>query len=262
MTRVHPVTDRFDRPLRSLRVSVTDRCNMRCRYCMPEASYVWLPRASILSFEEVSRLVGILAPLGVDKIRLTGGEPLLRHDLPGLIRMVAGHPEIRDIGLTTNGILLAEQAGALRAAGLGRLNVSLDTLRPERMQQFAQSARHADVLLGIEAARTAGFGRIKLNSVIIRGFNDDELVPLIEFGRDRGLELRFIEYMDVGGATGWSMAEVVSRREMLDRLARQYGAIDPLPENLDSWAPADRFRLPDGTIFGLIASTTEPFCRT
>jgi len=257
-----PVTDRFNRPLGSLRVSVTDRCNMRCRYCMPEVNYVWLPRASILSFEELSRLVGIFAPLGVDKVRLTGGEPLLRHELPELVRMIAAHPGISDLALTTNGILLAEHAAALRAAGLRRVNVSLDTLQPERMKQFAQSARHADVLRGIEAAQAAGLGPVKLNSVIIRGYNDDELVPLIEFGRTHGAELRFIEYMDVGGATGWSMAEVVSRREMLERLARRYGPIEPLPENLESWAPADRFRLADGTVFGVIASTTEPFCRT
>ena len=262
MTGITAVTDRFHRPLGSLRISVTDRCNMRCRYCMPETNYVWLPRASILTFEEVSRLVGVFAPLGVDKIRLTGGEPLLRHGLGELIRMIAAHPGVNDLALTTNGILLGEHAAALHAAGLRRVNVSLDTLRPERMAQFAQSARHADVLHGIEAAQAAGLGPVKVNSVIIRGYNDDELVPLIEFGRTHGLELRFIEYMDVGGATGWSMAEVVSRREMLERLAQHYGPIEPMPENLASWAPADRFRLSDGTVFGVIASTTEPFCRT
>jgi cyclic pyranopterin phosphate synthase len=229
---------------------------------MPEEAYVWLPRASILSFEEINRLVGIFAPLGVDKIRLTGGEPLLRHDLTSLIRMLSRRSGISDIALTTNAILLAQNAAALKAAGLGRLNVSLDTLRPERMKQFAQSAHHADVLEGIESAKVAGFESIKVNSVIIRGYNDDELVPLLEFGRERGLELRFIEYMDVGGATNWSMAEVVSRREMLQRLTDRFGPIEPLAENLDSWAPADRYRLADGTVFGVIASTTEPFCRT
>ena len=229
---------------------------------MPETNYVWLPRAAILSFEEVSRVVGIFSSLGVDKIRLTGGEPLLRHDLPELVRMIAGRPRIHDVALTTNGILLADLASALRAAGLHRVNVSLDTLRPERMKRFAQSARHADVLAGIDAARGAGFAPVKLNSVIIRGYNDDELVSLLEFGRERGSELRFIEYMDVGGATGWSMADVVPRREMLARLSEHYGSVEPLAENLESWAPADRFRLPDGTVFGIIASTTEPFCRT
>jgi GTP 3',8-cyclase len=262
MTSATTVSDRFGRPLGSLRVSVTDRCNMRCRYCMPETNYVWLPRAAILSFEELSRVVGVFSALGVDKIRLTGGEPLLRHDLPELVRMIAARAGIHDVALTTNGILLANLATALRAAGLQRVNVSLDTLRPERMKQFAQSARHADVLAGIDAARAAGFAPVKLNSVIIRGYNDDELVPLLEFGRERGSELRFIEYMDVGGATGWSMADVVPRREILARLSRHYGSVEPLAENLESWAPADRFRLPDGTVFGVIASTTEPFCRT
>lgn len=256
------VLDRLARPLGSLRISVTDRCNMRCRYCMPEETYAWLPRASILSFEEINRLVGIFTPLGVDKIRLTGGEPLLRHDLTALIRMLARHSRLNDIALTTNGILLAQQAPVLKSAGLGRLNVSLDTLVPERMKQFAQSTHHGDVLEGIDAARAAGFEGIKINSVIIRGFNDDELIPLLEFGKARGVELRFIEYMDVGGATNWSLAEVVSRREILIRLRAHYGPIEPLEENRTSWAPADRYRLPDGTLFGIIASTTEPFCRT
>ncbi len=257
-----PLVDRFARPLGSLRISVTDRCNMRCRYCMPEENYVWLPRASILSFEEIDRLAGLFTQLGVDKIRLTGGEPLLRHDLTDLVRMLARHSRISDIALTTNAILLAGQAESLKSAGLGRLNISLDTLRPERMKQFAQSSHHADVLAGLDAAKAAGFEAIKVNSVVIRGFNDDELIPLLEFGKSRGVEMRFIEYMDVGGATDWSLTEVVSRREMLDRLSAHYGTIEPLDENLRSWAPADRYRLKDGTVFGIIASTTEPFCRT
>ncbi len=255
-------SDRFGRPLASLRISVTDRCNMRCRYCMPEEEYVWLPRASILSFEELDRLAGIFAGLGVDKLRLTGGEPLLRHDLPSLVRMLAGKPGITDLALTTNGILLGDQAAALRSAGLTRLTVSLDTLRPERMEQFARSSRHGEVLAGLRAAAGAGFRGTKLNAVIIRGYNDDELEDLLEFGRREGLEVRFIEYMDVGGANQWSADEVVSRREMLERLARRYGPIEPLAENAASRAPADRFRLTDGTVFGVIASTTEPFCRT
>jgi GTP 3',8-cyclase len=254
------VQDRLERPLASLRVSVTDRCNLRCRYCMPEDEYVWLPRASILTFEEIERLVGVFAGLGVRKVRLTGGEPLLRHDLATLVRKVAGRPGVADLALTTNGLLLAHQADALRAAGLGRVTVSLDTLRPERMIAFAKSARHADVLAGIAAARAAGFESVKLNSVVIRGFNDDELSDLIEFARGHHAEVRFIEYMDVGGATRWSMEQVVSRREMLQVLTRRYGAIEPLPD--DSRAPAERYRLPDGTTFGIIASTTAPFCRS
>ncbi|HEX3233779.1 MAG TPA: GTP 3',8-cyclase MoaA [Gemmatimonadales bacterium] len=252
--------DRFGRPLRSLRISVTDRCNMRCRYCMPEDEYVWLPRESILSFEELARLTAIFTSLGVSKVRLTGGEPLLRHELPTLVSMLAAQGELADLALTTNGILLERSASALRAAGLRRVTVSLDTLRPERMLRFARSARHDDVLHGIAAARAAGFDSIKLNSVIIRGYNDDELVELLEFGRREKVEVRFIEYMDVGGATTWSMDQVVSRREVLERLAARYGTITPLEET--GWAPAERFALGDGTQFGVIASTTAPFCRT
>ncbi|HUF35710.1 MAG TPA: GTP 3',8-cyclase MoaA [Gemmatimonadales bacterium] len=252
--------DRLGRPLRNLRISVTDRCNMRCRYCMPEEEYVWLPRQSILSFEEIDRLVGIFAGSGVGKVRLTGGEPLLRHDLPTLVGLLDRREGIRDLALTTNGILLAREAARLRAAGLGRVTVSLDTLRPERMAEFARSARHADVIAGVDAALAAGFRTVKLNSVIIRGYNDDEVVDLLEFARARGVEARFIEYMDVGGATGWRSDQVVSQREILDRVARRYGPVHPLDDR--GWAPAERFALGDGTAFGVIASTTAPFCRT
>jgi GTP 3',8-cyclase len=231
---------------------------MRCRYCMPEADYVWLPRESILTFEEIDRLVGIFTALGVHKVRLTGGEPLLRHDLPKLVSLLRRHP-LDDLALTTNGILLARQATDLRAAGLGRVTVSLDTLRAARTLEFARSARHSEILEGIAAARGAGFA-VKLNVVLIRGFNDDELTDLIEYGRRMGAEVRFIEYMDVGGATGWSMGQVVSREEILASLSTRYGPIEPVGP-LDS-APAERFRMVDGTTFGVIASTTAPFCRT
>ena len=250
--------DTFGRPLGSLRISVTDRCNMRCRYCMPEDEYVWLPRESILTFEEIARLVGVFGGLGVHKIRLTGGEPLLRHDLPTLVDLIARDARITDLAMTTNGLLLAKHAAALHRAGLKRLTVSLDTLRAARMLTFAKSERHGDVLAGIAAARAAGYDRLKLNSVVIRGFNDDELADLLEFGRANRAEVRFIEYMDVGGATRWSMDQVVSQREMLDVLRRRFGAIEPIAG--DPRAPAERFRLPDGTTFGIIASTTAPFC--
>jgi len=254
-------TDQLGRRLRSLRISVTDRCNMRCRYCMPEAEYRWLPRESVLSFEEIDRLAGIFTRLGVEKIRLTGGEPLLRHDLPVLIRMLASQPSLDDLALTTNGLLLAGLARPLKAAGLGRLTVSLDTLRAERLREFARTPRHADIVDGLGAAEAAGFRGTKLNSVIMRGFNEDEICDLVEFGKEHDLEVRFIEYMDVGGATGWRPEAVVSAREILDRLARRYGGIEPVVNGLAS-APADRYRLPDGTIVGIIASTTRPFCRT
>ena len=254
-----PLTDALGRPLRSLRVSVTDRCNMRCRYCMPERDYVWLPRESILSFEEIARLVGIFTRLGVDRVRLTGGEPLLRHDLPMLVRLLRKVTGLRDLALTTNGILLAREAAALRAAGLDRVTVSLDTLRPERMEEFARSNRHRDVLAGIDSAIRVGLGPVKLNSVIVRGYNDDEVTDLLEFARARGLEVRFIEYMDVGGATGWSMDQVVSQAEILDRIGQSYGPVEALAGS--GSAPAARFALRDGTVFGVIASATLPFCR-
>lgn len=255
-----PLTDLLGRPLRSLRISVTDRCNMRCRYCMPERDYVWLPRESILSFEEIDRLVGIFTTLGVDRLRLTGGEPLLRHELPKLVALLRRHSPLPDIALTTNGILLARYAQNLRRAGLNRVTVSLDTLRADRMAEFARSSRHPDVLQGLAAAREWGLGPLKLNVVVIRGYNDDELIDLLEFGREQCAEVRFIEYMDVGGATEWSMEQVVSRREILETLGRRYGSIEPVVQT--GSAPAERFALPDGTLFGVIASTTTPFCRT
>jgi cyclic pyranopterin phosphate synthase len=250
--------DTRGRPLRNLRISVTDRCNLRCAYCMPEEEYVWLPREEILHFEEISRLVDVFIDLGVDKVRLTGGEPLLRRDLPALIRQLAAKPGLRDLAITSNGVLLAAEAPALRAAGLHRVTVSLDTLRPERFTALTRRPAHAQVLEGIAAVPRAGFTGTKLDTVVMRGVNDDELVDLIEYARRVPAEVRFIEYMDVGGATRWSLDQVVSRAEMLERLARHYGAIEPVVE--ESTAPADRFRLRDGTVFGIISSTTAPFC--
>jgi cyclic pyranopterin phosphate synthase len=251
--------DTYGRVLRNLRISVTDRCNLRCQYCMPEEDYVWLPRAEILHFEEVSALVDVFLDLGADKVRLTGGEPLLRRDLPALVRLLAAKPRIRDLALTTNGILLAEQAAPLRAAGLHRVTVSLDTLRADRFKRLTRRDALEQVRAGIAAVPRAGFTGTKLDTVVIRGVNDDELADLIEFGRQVPVEVRYIEYMDVGGATRWSMDAVVSRAEILDRLGRRYGRIEPIPEP-GSTAPAERFCLPDGTVFGIIASTTAPFC--
>jgi cyclic pyranopterin phosphate synthase len=254
------IHDTRNRPLGSLRVSVTDRCNLRCRYCMPEDDYVWLPRTSLLTFEEIARLTRVFTDLGVSKVRLTGGEPLLRHELPTLVRRLRQNRGVHDLALTTNGVLLAKHAAPLRAAGLARVTVSLDTLRPARMQEFAKSAHHADVLAGIAAARAAGFERVKLNTVVVRGFNDDEIVDLIEFGRGHAVEVRFIEYMDVGGATHWTPEQVVSQREILERLTARYGPITPVRDDADPRAPAERFCLPDGMTFGVIASVTAPFC--
>jgi len=253
------LVDRHARPLRNLRLSVTDRCNLRCSYCMPEAEYVWLPREDILGFEEIEALVDVFTGLGVDKVRITGGEPLLRRDLPDLIARLASRPAIRDLAMTTNGVLLAAHATALRAAGLHRLTVSLDTLVAARFKALTRSDDLDRVLAGIDAAAPL-FTGLKIDTVVIGGVNDDELADLIEFGRSRQAEVRFIEYMDVGGATHWSMDKVVSRDEILRRLTTHYGPITPLAEH--SSAPADRYRLADGTVFGIIASTTAPFCES
>src|SRR5262249_332950 len=235
------IRDVHQRPLRNLRISVTDRCNLRCSYCMPEEDYVWLPREQILDFEEISALADVFMELGVDKIRLTGGEPLLRRDLPALIRLLAAKPKLNDLALTTNGVLLGEQAPALRAAGLHRVTGSLDTPRRARLPRLTRRANHAQVLAGIAALAPAGFRGTKLDTVIMRGVNDDELAELIEYGRSVPAEVRFIEYMDVGGATRWSMGKGGRRPDMLRILRQRYGPIGPVIE--DSTAPADRYRL-------------------
>ncbi len=249
--------DTFGRPLRNLRLSVTDRCNLRCAYCMPEEEYVWLPRQDLLSFEEIARLVDVFLGLGVDKVRLTGGEPLMRRDLHLLVALLARKPGLADLALTTNGLLLSEQARDLRAAGLHRVTVSLDTLRPERFRALTRRDGLDQVLAGLAAARAAGFEHTKLDTVVLRGVNDDELDDLLDCGAAVGAEVRFIEYMDVGGATHWSREQVVPRDELLERIARRRGAIQALPAGT---APADRYRAADGTLFGIIASTTRPFC--
>jgi cyclic pyranopterin phosphate synthase len=232
---------------------------------MPEDDYVWLPREDVLHFEEISALVDVFTGLGVDRVRLTGGEPLLRRDLPLLVKMLAAKPALVDLALTTNGILLSDQIDALKTAGLRRVTVSLDTLERERFIALARFDELARVKEGIEAARrafaSASGPALKIDTVVIKGVNDDELVDLIEYGRRVDAEVRFIEYMDVGGATQWSAAHVMSRQEMLASLSRRYGRIEPIIEPASS-APADRYQLPDGTTFGIIASTTDPFCRS
>ena len=257
MREVPPTQDVFGRPLRNLRVSVTDRCNLRCAYCMPEQDYVWLPREDVLQFEEIERLVDVFIDQGVDKVRLTGGEPLLRRDLPLLIERLASRPGIRDLAMTTNGVLLADHARALHDAGLHRLTVSLDTLRHDRFKDLARFDELDRVISGIDTAAPI-FGALKIDTVVIRGVNDDELIDLIEFGRAHNGEVRFIEYMDVGGATQWSMGRVVSKAEILRALEQRYGPASALPG--EPSAPARQYRLPDGTVFGIIASTTAPFC--
>lgn len=252
------LADSYSRPLRNLRLSVTDRCNLRCEYCMPEEEYTWLPHDDILTFEEMSQLVDVFLDLGVDKVRLTGGEPLLRKELPNLVEQLAAKPAIRDLALTTNGILLDRQARALKNAGLHRLTISLDTLNPALFKELARRDALQQVLRGIDSALSAGFENLKIDTVVIKGTNDDRLTEMLEYGRDIGAEVRFIEYMDVGGATHWSLDRVMPRADMLESLAVHYGPIQPVQEVTS--APADRYTLPDGTVFGIISSTTQPFC--
>ncbi|MGH9350910.1 MAG: GTP 3',8-cyclase MoaA [Terriglobia bacterium] len=263
-----PLLDALHRPMRSLRISVTDRCNLRCHYCMPEDDYVWVERDEVLTFEEISALAGVFTGLGVRRVRLTGGEPLLRHNLDRLVGMLAGNPHVEDLALTTNGVLLARKARLLREAGLRRVTVSLDTLRADRFQTLTRSPAYAAVLEGIDAALRAGFESVKLNMVVIRGFNDDEIPEMLEFGRRKGAEIRFIEYMDVGGATRWSIERVMARAEILAAIEQTSGAVRPVQEHTPAngegkfKAPADRFKVADGTTFGIISSTSEPFCGT
>jgi cyclic pyranopterin phosphate synthase len=251
--------DTLGRPLRHLRLSVTDRCNLRCHYCMPEDEYLWLPKADLLSFEETSHLLDHFGTLGVDRIRITGGEPLLRRDLPDLVARIAGKPWVRDLAITTNGVRLAESARDLARAGLHRITVSLDTLERDRFSRLTRVDALPAVLQGIDAARAVTRGPLKLDTVVTRGDNDDEIETLVDYARSIGAEIRFIEYMDVGGATAWRPGRVVPRREMLDRLAARYGPVEPIDGQ--GSAPAERFRLPNGQTVGVIASTTQPFCR-
>ena len=251
--------DAFGRPLASLRLSVTDRCNLRCLYCMPEPEYSWLPKSDILDFEEIVRLTRVFVGLGVRRVRLTGGEPLLRRDLAGLIAQLAGIDGIEDLALTTNGVLLADQAHALKRAGLQRITVSLDTLDRETFVQLTRADELARVREGLAAAAEI-FPGFKIDTVVVRGVNDGEIAPLVLEARRLGAELRFIEYMDVGGATGWTATQVVARQEILDVLAREFGPVQAADS--DAWAPAARFRLATGQAIGIIASTTTPFCET
>jgi cyclic pyranopterin phosphate synthase len=255
-----PVKDLWGRPLRSLRISVTDRCNLRCQYCMPEEEYVWLPRETLLTFKEIVFLTELFSEQGVDRVRITGGEPLLRKDLASLIGMLQKNTRIQDIAMTTNGVLLAEHAQNLFDAGLHRITVSLDTLKPERFKALTRRDTLAQVFEGIESVGRVGFRGLKLDTVAMKGYNDDELIPLIEYGKRVNGEVRFIEYMDVGGANDWSADKVLSRKEILAMMSQYYGTIEPMNEI--SSAPAQRFRLPDGATFGIIPSTTMPFCST
>src|SRR4051812_35005974 len=253
------LTDSFGRRHNNLRVSVTDRCNLRCTYCMPE-EVTFLDRSELLTFEEIAAFVRVAATLGIDKVRLTGGEPLLRRGLPTLVGLLRDVPGIRDLGLTTNAVLLAAQARPLFDAGLRRLNVSLDTLAPGGFGQLTRRDGLDDVLAGIDAARVAGFERIKVNAVVLRGVNDQDAVPLARYARGRGLEMRYIEYMPIGGEA-WEREKVVFAHEILDRLEQEVAPLVPA-EDYDPRAPAMDFRYADGSgRVGIIAPVSRPFCR-
>ncbi len=250
--------DSFGRGHNNLRISVTDRCNIRCVYCMPE-NPEFLPRTKLLSFEEIERFVRVVVPLGIDKIRLTGGEPLVRRDIDVLVSKLALIPGILDIGLTTNGILLAPLAGPLWNAGLRRINVSLDTLDPERFQALTRRPGVEQVIEGILAAQKAGFHPVKVNAVAIKGSTEEDVIPLARFAREHGLELRFIEYMPLDGGL-WERGKVLLAEEILERLTRGIGPLVPAPDQ-DPRAPAIDYDYADGRgRVGIIASVSRPFC--
>ncbi len=255
-------TDTLARPLRDLRVSVTDRCNFRCRYCMPREvfghGYDFLPRAGILSFEEITRIARVFVSLGVEKIRLTGGEPLLRRDIARLVAQLAAIPGLRDLTLTTNGSLLAKNARLLRQAGLRRITVSLDSLDDATFRAMNDADFPvADVLAGLDAALDAGFAPIKINMVVRRGVNEDGIPAMVRRFGGGGFILRFIEYMDVGNTNGWRMSDVVPAAEIRERIAEP---LTRLPPSYDG-ETALRYRTGDGGEIGIIASVTHPFCR-
>jgi cyclic pyranopterin phosphate synthase len=253
-----PLVDSFGRRHSHLRISVTDRCNLRCVYCMPE-EVEFLDRRELLSFEEIAKFVRLLVPLGVNKIRLTGGEPLVRRDLHKLIELLWQIPGIVDVSLTTNGMLLAEQAELLFRAGLRRLNISLDTLRPDVFRQLTRRDGLERVLAGIQVARRIGFHPIKINAVSIRGVTENEVIPLARFARENGLELRFIEYMPIG-ADHWERRKVYYAHEILEQLERAFGPLRPIQDG-DGTAPAQEWEYADGGRVGIIASISQPFCQ-
>lgn len=251
--------DSYHRPLKDVRISVTDRCNFRCTYCMPFDEYVWIDRQEILTFEEITRLARLFLQLGADQIRLTGGEPLVRRGLHNLIGQLSTLDGLKDLSLTTNGSLLAEQARDLARAGLKRINVSIDTLDPEKFKRITKRGDLARVLDGLFAAKAEGLGPIKINAVIERGVNDDDILELVEFARRHEFSIRFIEYMDVGNSNSWISEKMVPKKEILEKINARY----PLKEigRDQGSAPAIDYELAGERVnIGVIASVTEPFC--
>jgi GTP 3',8-cyclase len=265
MTEPLTIVDQLNRPLRDLRISVTDRCNFRCVYCMPKEifgpDFAFLPSAALLSFEEITRLARIFIDHGMRKVRLTGGEPLVRRDIERLVAMLSALPGLEDIALTTNGSLLARKAVALKEAGLSRVTVSLDSLNNETFQAMNDVAFPVEnVLEGIEAASSAGLGPIKINMVVKRGLNEQDIVPMARYFRDAGHIVRFIEFMDVGHTNGWRMDDVVSAKEIVQRISEDL-PLEPVQPTYPGEV-ANRFRYVDGSgEVGVIASVTQPFCQ-
>jgi len=255
-----PLVDGFGRLHTDLRISVTDRCNLRCCYCMPPEGVEFRPHAVILSFEEIERFVQVAARLGIRRVRLTGGEPLVRKGICRLVEMLAAVPGIDDLAMTTNGILLSQYAEDLKAAGLDRLNISLDTLDRDKFHRITRCDELPQVLEGIDAAERVGFRRIKLNALAIRGQTEDDVAALARFARQRNMELRFIEFMPFAGAQQWREDLVLPGQQILKILSETVGSLEPLPTQ-QAPAPANRYRFLDGSgVIGLINSVSEPFC--
>jgi cyclic pyranopterin phosphate synthase len=253
------LVDAYQRPIQDLRISVTDRCNFRCTYCMPLDEYEWIDKKEILTFEEITRLARLFIQLGVEKVRLTGGEPLVRQDLAVLVQELSALEGLKDLCLTTNGALLGEKMESLIKAGLRRVNISIDTLDAEKFKRMTKRGDLNKVLEGIFTAKRAGIAPIKLNAVIERGVNDDDILPLVEFSRTHGFAMRFIEYMDVGNSNNWTSAKLVSKKEIIEKIAARY----PLKEvgRDRGSAPSVDYEFADGQgDLGVIASVTEPFC--
>jgi len=255
-----PLIDSYDRLHQNLRISVTDRCNIRCFYCMPDESIVFKPKDEILSFEEIERFVRVVADAGINKLRLTGGEPLVRVHLADLIARLAAVPGIEDLALTTNGILLADQAQVLRDAGLQRINISLDTLSEETFQRITRRSGLDRVLAGIQAAQEVGFEKIRLNAIAIRGLTEEDVIPLGQFSREQNLELRFIEFMPLDAENNWQSDQVLSGEAIRQQLESEFGPLDPV-ERFDTAQPAVDYRFADGVgNIGFINPVTQPFC--
>jgi cyclic pyranopterin phosphate synthase len=269
LARPTRMTDRYGRVATDLRVSLTDRCSLRCAYCMPPEGLPWLPRAELLTDDEIVRLVAVAVGLGVTSVRLTGGEPLLRPGVPGLVRRMAALRPRPELSLTTNGVQLADQAAALAEAGLDRVNVSLDTLDPQRFRRITFRDRHADVLAGLAAAQDARLVPVKVNAVLLRGDNDDEAVPLLRWALELGYALRFIEQMPLDPQHAWDRSRMVTADEILADLSESF-ELSPIPLPGRGSAPAETWRVLDGPgragwrldppTVGVIGSVSRPFC--